>query len=650
MNRATPSGTATPLLRLFALTTVLVSSVTAASAQDLRLVGRTDLGGQGLNGGVAVVGTTAIVAAGVMPAAGVHAHLYNPYDCRAVALKLVDISDPLRPRLVGRIPLPEGVAANDVAAARVATPAFTGDLAAVALSLCGGDGAYQERGIAYYDITDPAAPLLLGRYAADADIAREDSVPPCGPPPTGSAARCASSQHTVQLVERHDGRVLSLSTEPGASASLFPSGDLRIVDVTDPRHPAQIGSYPDPAEPIFSSNGCRPFRAAHDARSTPDGTGVLLAFYDGGMISLDLRNPAAPTRMGLFAFPRDPAVEGNAGYVATGLVEGRPLALLSEQDWIAPTTTLRVDTGDPAAAVVRACQAVFTLFDPADEAQLYRRPERSVAAPLAYLGRGCPAPGPGGGGHMADMHDPAAGPDPYLDDPHGRIALLDRARQETQPAIGAGSGCTMAARALRAQEAGARAVVIAQTAVSAPEPFSPDGDPAGLRIPIVQIGREDGDRLRAARCPAVENGRCASAPSVTATLQDGPGEWGGILVLDMSDPARPREIARLHSPSAAIFPPPDLGVYAPNRPTIDAGLAFVPWNSDGVRVLDLSTDEPVDVASFVPPDVPDPTGQLPAKSFVMGVALVHTAGADAPATHLLVSDMNYGLYVLEIVR
>ncbi len=63
-------------------------------AQSFRVVGHSDLGGEGLNGDVTVVGSTAIVAAGLMPAGGVHAHLYNPYPCPAVSVKLVDHSVP----------------------------------------------------------------------------------------------------------------------------------------------------------------------------------------------------------------------------------------------------------------------------------------------------------------------------------------------------------------------------------------------------------------------------------------------------------------------------------------------------------------------------------------------------------------------------
>ena len=249
---------------MWAAMAVTVTVCTAAHAQDMRVVGRSDLGGAGLNGDVTIVGTTAIVAAGLMPAAGVHAHLYNPYPCPAVAIKLVDLSRPRSPKVVGTIPVPAGLAAHGVSAARVHTPAFTGDLLAVALTMCGAAGMTLERGVAYYDVTQPTAPQLLGRYIADADIVRADSIPACGPPPL-SGARCASSQHSVSLIQRADGRVLSLSLEPGASASKYPAGDLRVVDVSDPRRPVQVGAFPPAGMPIFSNNGCRPFSAGHGA-------------------------------------------------------------------------------------------------------------------------------------------------------------------------------------------------------------------------------------------------------------------------------------------------------------------------------------------------------------------------------------------------
>ncbi|MEO7503157.1 MAG: PA domain-containing protein, partial [Gemmatimonadaceae bacterium] len=437
----------------------------AASAQSLKLVGKSDLGGGGLNGDITIVGTTAVVAAGLMPAAGVHAHLYNPYPCPAVTVKIVDLSRPAEPRVVATIPVPAGLAAHGVASARVNTPAFKGDLLAVALTMCGAAGSTLERGLVYYDISQPSAPRLLGRYVADADMVHPDSIPACGPPPAQRADRCASSQHSVSLIQRSDGRVLSLSLEPGASASKFPSGDLRIVDVTDPRRPVQVGAFPPSGTPIFSTNGCRPFSAGHGAGFSHNGMRGMLAFYDGGLFVLDLPAPGAPVKLGQFKYPADRSLEASAAYVAAARVNGRDLALISEADFIGPLTTLDVQ-GPPAVAGSKfGCEAIFTLYDPANTTQLYRQPNGRVTGDLAYVGRGCSTVVTGDMHDMGMEHgdDKKVAADPYLSDPRGKIALVDRARQPTQADLAAGSGCLMADRVKAAQAAGATGVVVLQT-------------------------------------------------------------------------------------------------------------------------------------------------------------------------------------------
>ena len=628
-------------------------------AQTMRLVGQSNLGGGGLNGDIAIVGTTGIVGAGLMPAAGVHAHLYNPYPCKAVTIKVVDLSRPQTPVVVATIPVPAGVAAHGVAAARVRTAAFTGDLAAVALQTCGAGGSTVERGVAYYDVTTPAAPVFLGRYQADADIVHADSIPPCGLPPAKSAARCASSQHSVSLVQRADGRVFSLSLEPGASAGKFASGDLRIVDVTDPRRPVQVGAFPPPGMPIFSTNGCRPFSAGHGAGFSHNGTRGMLAFYDGGLFVVDLPRSGKPAKLGQFKYPADRQFEASAAYVAAARVNGRDLALISEADFIAPTTTLVVEGPAAVAGSKFGCEAVFTLYDPQNKAQLYRQPG-GVSGELAYIGMGCPA---GAADMHADMgamqHGVASAAKTksismdtgsYLSNTRGRIAVVDRGRQPTQPAPANTAGCSVADRVRLAQAAGARAVVMLQTSTTAPEAFSPDGDPDGIAIPVMMIDKKDGDALRSALCPSVVKGRCVAGAGVTATMRDSPGEWGALRVVDVTDPASPREVGVHRTPRSRIFPPSDLSVFSPQRAAVRGNIAVVPWNSDGARVIDLSSGGLREVGSFVPPDVADPAGVLPAKAYVVSVAILPPRGGNRRAgtqEYVVISDVNSGLYVLE---
>ena len=103
----------------------------------------------------------------------------------------------------------------------------------------------------------------------------------------------------------------------------------------------------------------------------------------------------------------------------------------------------------------------------------------------------------------------AAKADLYLADVRGRIALIDRSRQPIQKDLPEGPGCSVAERVKRAQDEGARAVVILQTSATAPQAFSPDGDPAGVRIPVIMIDKGDGDTLRTLLCPSLEHGRSA---------------------------------------------------------------------------------------------------------------------------------------------
>ena len=66
-----------------------VAGAPAATSQ-LEVLGRSDLGGKGLNGDVAVVGDTAIVGGGLIPDTGYHTERYTPLPCLATSVKVVD--------------------------------------------------------------------------------------------------------------------------------------------------------------------------------------------------------------------------------------------------------------------------------------------------------------------------------------------------------------------------------------------------------------------------------------------------------------------------------------------------------------------------------------------------------------------------------
>lgn len=656
--------------------TALPTTPSGAAPGELAVLGHTSLGGRGLNGEVTVLGDTAIVASGIMPGGGLRTHLYSPYPCPATKVQLVDISTPSAPQRVGQIRVRSGVSVRDVDAISVTTPHFTGDLLAVALARCGGLGNNEPRGIAYYDISAPAEPVLLGRYLADLELfspgVKCDQEPaanfPDGTEPKGPLG-CASSQDGVSLMQRPDGKVISISTEPFATASAFASGDIRIVDVTDPRNPVQIGDFDpakDPRTPAiplgFSRNGCRPFVGGYTAELYDSGQKALVAGFDDGTIDVSLQVPpgpavfstaAAATEIGRgdpypAALPGDPAadreVEGNGAYNTFAGTSSAPLALLSDEDWIAPTTTVRIDTvggsmttasaqGLTPGTTAMACEAMFTLFDPENTAQVYRHAGAQVpagagnATDFVYIGRGCPGD--------ALLGDAAGNPFSVA----GKIVVTDRNRvaavQGTQiPA----AGCQTAAKALYAQQLGAVAVVVDGFQPGG-NPFSFDGSPAGVNIPMVTMDRPAVTQLRNSLCPGVTaagNGRCTPGTTATGAIVDSPGAWGGLHVIDL---ATHTEVGTYSAPTASVYPPPDLGVYSVHHAVAKGNRAFVASNSDGVRVLDLTNPAmPAEVGHFVPPDTPDPTNVLPAKAYVTGVAV---AGCN-----VVVTDLNSGLYVL----
>ena len=646
-----------PATVLVALALLPASAAATATESDgeeegaLAQLGHTDLGGKGLNGDLAVVGTTAIVGAGYVTHTGYHTERYNPGPCIEVTAKVVDLTDPRAPRLTAEIPMPVGVAAIDVDAIAVQTPGFTGTLAAIALD----DGpsqagptpctpaerspAFVHRGVLYYDITDPRSPKELGRYMADQgpmdDVAA--NAVPCAPPSAGGAGvRCATGQHSVSLAQRADGRVVSISVEPIADFMTKPSGDVRVVDVTDPRNPTQLGAWPPlGARPHpFSPNGCGPFTNSHSAEFYAGGQKALVAFMDGGLYDLDTANAQLIREASRYSYPEERGVEGNAGFVTATEMDGVTVALLSEEDWFPTTTRLRIDAPAGLAGEKFVCEGMPTYFDQSNQSQLYRRPGGTIAAEIVYGGRGCPARG--------SAANPVA-EDPYPSDPRGKIVFLDTAKIDaTQPDI-SNPACNNTTKINRAQGAGALAVMMGRVQVApfsaAPYAIAWGGSWENLTIPGLMIDEGDGNALRSALCPRLEGGACTGGETVRGSVTDSPGEWGGLRVLEVDPDTGMRQMALIHSPHGKTFPPPDLGVYAPGRAVARGELAYVAWHADGLRIYDLSEAPPLEVGHFVPPDTPDPSGILPPKASVIGVALTE-------GNRVVITDQNSGLYVL----
>jgi hypothetical protein len=201
-------------------------------------------------------------------------------DCRpGNGVWAIDLGDPARPRPLGSFARFPGSDGEDVWVGAVRTRAFKGDLAAVGLQPCSRDGA-GFAGLALYDVSDPARPRELGRLA------------------TG----VASGVHELGVVQRPDGRVLALAAVPYSfNLSQGRQGDLRIVDITDPRRPRQLADWDvrrdGPAE-ARSQLAARRDVFCHSAWPFAKGNKVVAAFWAAGELFLDIGDPAAPRLVG----------------------------------------------------------------------------------------------------------------------------------------------------------------------------------------------------------------------------------------------------------------------------------------------------------------------------------------------------------------
>jgi hypothetical protein len=136
------------------------------------------------------------------------------------------------------------------------------------------------------------------------------------------------------------------------------TGDLRIVDVTDPRDPVQLvdwGARRNAGLPVGVQEQCAPWCRGvspdaylHSVALSPDGHLAYLAYWDLGVILLDVSEPAAPRWLGRFAEPLSD--EGNTHSVS--VTHDGHLLLVADETSGPPWGGLRlVDISDPSAPV-----------------------------------------------------------------------------------------------------------------------------------------------------------------------------------------------------------------------------------------------------------------------------------------------------------
>jgi hypothetical protein len=246
---------------------------------------------------------------------------YHRADYRTEhAVHIADVSDPARPVVLGRYPLPQS------------PPGFAGfvlsGLAAsgARLYIVTANGQDTGRTVYVVDVADPARPALLGQLA----IPGRGWGWNMGPPP--SPHGLAVSGDTLYLPLRAHG--------------------LSIIDVSDPARPAQVGllelevfpnelalagrwlyvtlqgygaggqalervavvDLAEPRRPVLTSASA----GARVSAIAVAGDAIYAAAAGSGLLVLDRTNPSAPRRAGTFAWPStayDVAAAGGYAYL-----------------------------------------------------------------------------------------------------------------------------------------------------------------------------------------------------------------------------------------------------------------------------------------------------------------------------------------------
>jgi hypothetical protein len=524
-------------------------------------------------------------------------------ECPGTGVDIIDISRPSRPVKIADTLDYADTSMEDMQAIRIGRR----DILAIGLQDCGNSATQGTVGLELYDITNPRNPRFLTLFNGE-DI-------PGLMPDHGHV-------HEFDLVKRRDGRVLAALASPDSEAitsndqGLNGIGDLLLVDITNPSAPALVGEYGVLDDPMFGvafylgvRQGGDARTLDHSARFNDRGTRLYLSYWDAGVIILDVRDPANPFVLGRTGFPL--GAEGNAHSIETA--DRERILIQADEDFSPFELQFRSN------AFAGSRLAVEASYTP----PIVEQPGKAMAGDVAHVGRGCPADprptppnGTGSGITVAD---------PYLNDPAGKIALIER------------GGCRFDNKIARAQQAGATGVIVYNLA------GGPDGDealilmggdspvidgPPGIAgtvamIPAVFVQRSTGLLLRDGTQPV--NARAAAVFN----------GWGFLRFFDISDPANPVQLstfatANTNNESVALD-----GIWSVHNPERKGNTLYVSWYSDGVRVLDIRRPaQPREIASWTGRGAP--AGAPPVNIW----SVVPHRGL------LLASDRDFGLYVL----
>src|SRR5919106_3733972 len=213
---------------------------------------------------------------------------------------VVDISDLDNPEEVAFIPMSQDTRPGEgLQVIHIETDAFTGDVLAVNEESCGKNF---KAGFSLWDVTDPANPVKLAKNFGDFTTDGATNTP-----------RDANQTHSVFMWTTGENAYLVAQDEMETS-------DVDIFDITDPKHPVLIAEVDANEFDVDQPDVFLTASFLHDVVVKEiDGCWImLLSYWDGGWVLLDVTNPASPVFLGDTDFPAvDPLLLQQTGVSVT---------------------------------------------------------------------------------------------------------------------------------------------------------------------------------------------------------------------------------------------------------------------------------------------------------------------------------------------
>lgn len=516
-------------------------------------------------------------------------------DVAAPGIPIFDVRNVHKPTYVGNLPSVEGSRTNDVKVASL----NSGDILVHSNEGCdGGPGGFE-----IYDVDDPTNPVHLAHVQTD-DInalLREES------------GFTDFGVHNLFLFTQDGRDYVAAQVE-----SLF--GNFQIFDITDPTAPVLTGSFGAeelqfPAVDFATTTdfdlilaaraylldgfGASQNRFLHDFWVSDDGTLAYLANWDAGLIRLDLSDLSDPRVVSVAIDPTSEDGEVNSHSVWPN--DAGDVVVEGEEDF-APFK-LQLFASEGLAGIFDAAEATFTPL-------ISDRPDRAFTGTPYYVGLACET--------ISDAPSADA------------VAVVLR------------GDCFFSDKVQNAQDAGYSAVIIVNREGD-DSLLTPSAGTPGLEldIPTIFVGNTSGLAIFGVASVAELTLDQAGSAIRSEAVADG---WSGYRIWDYSDPENPVLASTFNTvcsanPTDASCDP--RGVYSAHNVIVEGNTAYFSWYANGVLVVDVSDPyNPVELARYNPtgPAFEDQNG---------GIQDVWGIYKEENNPWIYTSDRNGGLYILK---